>query len=65
MTRRYRPCEDYEHGKSTGKLCFKYCIDRKFFGDDCKEWKWDIKNFCQRDDFLKFRDGGFKMEVEK
>ena len=65
ISRRYRPCEDFEVENSTGKLCFKYCVDRNFFGNQCKEWKWSIKDFNKREDFLQFRNGGFVMEVEK
>ena len=65
LSRRYRSCEDFEIDDPVGKFCFKYCVDRKFFGDECKKWKWDIKDYCKRDDFLQFRSGGFVMEVEK
>jgi hypothetical protein len=44
---------------------YDYCVDYKFFGDDCKEWKTDFYDFNDKNTRAKLRAMGFKLSVEK
>lgn len=59
----YRPCDKKEIADNVGKLCFKRCANYGMFSKKCKEWEYDIKNFCEQEDFTRFETAGYKCMV--
>ena len=55
----WRACEDSETPDPVGKMCNRTCAHERKPGKKCKEFKINIKNFSEREDFLFFRNGAF------